>query len=335
MLNLAPILSPEKIHLPLICRESLFTVYSSHKWEALVAVEDPWRQPLSVVPDIQNLPSGLAGLGLQTALSIIWLRILKPCPQMQGRTAVMFEPWTPNGTLSCEDTEPSNTPSLGSCLVSAFDVYRSELKDGNANSQILWHYLCLRLTTDLGVIEDAAGRNGPEAAKTALERLRLWANSPSARRACLHAAQMFMAINNHRVSDGLMLHSEMALFNAALVLGFYLFTAPNFESSNGPCYDILEEVDWTHLGALGLESHPPGDAMSSPVSAAAGFIQNGGPVSFHGAEFRSPYGAARRSFMNVASQLEEVGKWNVHEYCNVLHIISDTLLTPDGQDARL
>lgn len=335
MLNLAPILSPENIQMPLTCCDALFTVYSSQKWKELAAIEDPWRQPLSVVLDIHNLPSGLSGLGLQTALTLIWLRILKPRRQVQGRAAHVLEPWTPNGTLSCENTEDSNAASVGSCLASAFDVYAWEFKRGNANLLILWHYLCLRLTSDLAVIEDAAGRNGPEAAKAALERLRPWAESPSARRACLHAAQMFMVINNHRRSDGVMLHSEMALFNAALVMGFYLFTAPNFKSSDGACYDVFEEVDWTHIGTLGLESQSLDGGVSSPVSAAAAFIQNGGPVCFHGAEYCSPYGAARRSFMNVASQLEEVGKWNVQEYCDVLHVISDTLLKPDGQNIAL
>lgn len=335
MLNVAPILTAEKLQMPLICRDALFIVYSSQKWKQLAADEDLWRQPLSIVLDIQSLPSRLNEMELQTVLTSIWLRILKPPGQMQGHAALVLELWTPNGSLSCENTENSNAPSVGSCLALVFDVYASQLKAGNANSLILWHYLCLRHTSDLAIIEHAAGRNGPEAAKAALGQLRVWAETPSARRACLHAAQMFMVIKSHRRSDGVMLHSEMALFNAALVMGFYFSTAPNSKSSDGACYDVFEEVDWTRVGTLGLESQTQDRGVFSPVSEAAAFIQNGGPVCFHGAEYGSPYGAARRSFLNVASELEEVGKWNVQEYCDVLHIISDTLLTPDGQNARL
>jgi hypothetical protein len=34
--------------------------------------------------------------------------------------------------------------------------------------------------------------------------------------------------------------------------------------------------------------------------------------------------------MNYAAHLEEIGRWNVEEYCKVLYIISDTLLPSDS-----
>ncbi|KAJ5556354.1 hypothetical protein N7494_000269 [Penicillium frequentans] len=330
MLGLSPILSPEIVQLPRICPDSLFTVYSSHQWKSRIASNDPWRHSGSVVFDMQNPPLGLTRMELQTAFALFWLRILDHRHRPQRELVTM--PQTPNrtSTLSHEDPQTDSEQFSESCLALAFSVYETELKSGDANSLHLWHYLCLRLTCDLAVVEDAAGRNGPEAAKEAIEMLRLWARSPVARRACLHASQMYIAINNHRKSHGMMLHSEMALFHAALVLGFYLLAAPERTSGDDACYDIFAEVPWSQLGTLGLSLQSLDQESVSSASEAASFIQKGGPVSFHGAEYCTPYAAARRSFMNFASQLKEVGKWNVEEYCKVLRIISDTLISPEG-----
>ncbi|XRM40665.1 hypothetical protein ABZX51_003977 [Aspergillus tubingensis] len=126
-----------------------------------------------------------------------------------------------------------------------------------------------------------------------------------------------------------MLHTELALFHAALVMGFYQLTAFDWSGSKSASFDLFDHVDWTQVGSIGLYAADlPEDASAAHPnsSAAVNFIQNGGPVSFRGAEYRNPYGAARRSFMNVAFQLEEVGQWNVQKYCKVLHIIADTLI---------
>ncbi|KAJ6101420.1 hypothetical protein N7499_001050 [Penicillium canescens] len=334
MLGLAPILSPDIVQLPRICPDPLFTVYSSRQWKSKTAFNDPWKHTASVVLDMQSPPPGLTRMELQTAFALFWLRILNHRHRPQRELVPVPETGIRTATLSHENPETDSEQSFESCLALAFGVYETELKSEDANSLILWHYLCLRLTCDLAVVEDAAGRNGPEAAKEAVEKLRLWARSPGARRACLHASQMYIAINNHRKSHGMMLHSEMALFHAALVLGFYLLAAPDCTSSDDACYDIFEEVPWGQVGTLGLSLRSLDQEIFSSVSGAAAFIQKGGPVSFHGAEYCSPYGAARRSFMNFASQLKEVGKWNVEEYCKVLRIISDTLLTPERQDTE-
>lgn len=211
--------------------------------------------------------------------------------------------------------------SLAQELSRTFAANRSEFLTGNANSFLLWHFLNLQLTTSIFVVEDAAGRNGPEAAGLAVESLKVWTQSPIARRGFVHAAQTYLLMTRHRKSDGVMLHSEMAFFYASLVMGFYLLTAPVSDSPERPPFDVLEDVDWDEIGEVGL----CGGASPPTPGSASVFIQHGGSVCFHGAAYRDHYGAARRTFMNFAAQLEEVGKWNTEDYCTVLQTLSNTL----------
>ncbi|KAJ5936859.1 hypothetical protein N7466_003309 [Penicillium verhagenii] len=332
MLGIPPILRTDKIDMPLVCSDALFKAHSSHKWKSLMGTRDPWNQPLSVVLEKQHSSPRLTGRDLQTILSVVWLHILEIRHHLEGRESSTSASRDPYSALSPGNPHSSGPSSPASSLYNIYKVHASELNDGNMNSLILWHYLCISLMTNFEVIEDAAGRNGPEAAKAAVESLRIWAGTQSGRRACLHAAQILVIITRHCRSDGMMLHSETALFNAGLVMGFYLFTASDcIPVGDGPCYDLFDDVDWIQVGALGLEPEQPQTNNLPSASTASAFIRDGGHVCFHGAQFYSSYGASRRTFMNVASQLEQVGKWNVEEYSRVLRIISATLLTSDNQ----
>jgi hypothetical protein len=354
MLGVPPVLSTADIQVPIIGCDDLFTVFDSKKWTAHIGSHDAWDRVLSMAANSVDYVQDVTGFGLQTILGTTWLSILKT-----QRSAHCVS------KLGTSHSASQNNDIKASCLPLLMRTYGGSLNSGNGNSLILWHYIGLCLTTNLSAIEDAAGRNGPEAAKAALGSLKTWADTPAARRACLHAISALTASSRQWLSEGVMLHTEMALFTAALVLGFYTVTAPRFEATDhNPSYDLFEDVDWTEVGDAGLlvqhdSSHPQPEISTSPVRrpelqiaaaaaassscssssshsgpsttcAATIFIQNGGPVSFRGAEYHNSYGSARRTFMNYAAHLEEIGRWNVEEYCKVLYIISDTLLTSDA-----
>ncbi|KAL2786640.1 hypothetical protein BJX66DRAFT_346690 [Aspergillus keveii] len=322
MLGVPPVLSPGEIQVPIIGPDDVFTVFNSKKWTALIGSQDPWNQVLSMAADSENYIQDLTGFGLQVVLAMTWLRILKS----QRSVHSVSDIGTSHSSLQAHDTNAS-------CLPFLIKAYGGSLMNGNGNSLILWHYIGLCMTTNLSTIEDAAGRNGPEAAKSAVDSLKTWANSPAARRACLHAIHALTASSHQRLSGGVMLHTEMALFTAALVLVFYIFTAPRFDTSDHtPCYDLFEDVDWAEVGNAGLGPLISSSSPSSSTCAATIFIQNGGPITFRGAEYHNPYGAARRAFMNYAAHLKDIGRWNVEEYCKVLHIISDTLFASETGD---
>jgi hypothetical protein len=138
-----------------------------------------------------------------------------------------------------------------------------------------------------------------------------------------------------------MLHSEMALFTAALVMGFYALVAPNATaasyangtSSSSQVVDLLEEMDWTQIGSEGLGLKAGPTPLPAPSNPAVQFIRNGGPISFSGVQYNDSYGMARRIFMYYGAQLSDVGRWNIEEYCHVLKIIGDTTIpAPFPQD---
>jgi len=346
-------LRPEETELPVLCPDVLFSYHSVVKWRAFIDSSGDLTLLQSVPYNIQSPPNGLSGFGLQIFLSCIWLDILTSRHRISAPVRCSLQNQAPSPSLTQILAADARYQSLAPGLVHVFKAYGPELTNGNANSVILWHLLCLNMTTNLPTIEDAAGRNGPEAANAAVESLRIWADSPHGRRAFLHSAQNYLLITQHRKSDGIMLHSEMAFFTAALVMGFYLLTAPTFKSSDRASLDVFDELDWEKVGSEGIDyasessflfssspavlaaasqfttppvppGHPRASTSSIPSVPAVEFIRHGGNVSFRQAQYTS-YGATRRSFMNFAAQLEDVGKWNSHEYCKVLRILSDTL----------
>ena len=327
ILGVSPVLVPlvpEKIHMPMLCLEDQFRPHNPSKWKTAVEHQSCWQKIQNVPLDMENLPVGLTGFGLQIYLACVWLRVLRFRHNLMPPARHPSQNPISRLTLLEVFSNNAEARSLAQELSRIFAANRPEFLTGNANSFLLWHLLNLQLTTSISVIEDAAGRNGPEAAGLAVESLKVWAQSPIARRGFVHAAQAYLLMTRHRKSDGVMLHSEMVFFYASLVMGFYLPTAPVSDSPDRPPFDVLEDVDWDDIGEVGLCVGALHLSPPAPGSASV-FIQHGGSVCFHEAEYRDHYGAARRTFMKFAAQLEEVGKWNTEEYCTVLQILSNTL----------
>ena len=69
------------------------------------------------------------------------------------------------------------------------------------NSAVLWHASCMMLGANIRYFELAAGRAGPGPAVTALEDISAWSQTQSARRAVLHAAQIYKLLFDRKVSD--------------------------------------------------------------------------------------------------------------------------------------
>lgn len=211
------------------------------------------------------------------------------------------------------------------------------------------------LLADLPLFELAAGREGPDRAKQALESISIWAQTPAARRACVHAAQTFAVMSGRRISDGTTSHSEIALFHGALVLGLYLFTVHDEDAPADPhaamrladdeeLFELLDPVDWRTVGSEGMtvetvnpssittnnnaliQSTTPLTDLESPAKR---FVMKGGTVSFNGAMHKGGYNSSRRILLDYANLMKSVAKWNVRGYCRILRIMSDTLIEVD------
>ncbi|KAL4895638.1 hypothetical protein BDV59DRAFT_211278 [Aspergillus ambiguus] len=325
ILGVPPVLSSRKIHTPFLPADDLFSIRHLENWRLALGDHDPWEGMLAEPFDINCPRTGLSTFGTQTILSCMWLHILEASHRLIESSHLPTQP------LIFAKNEEIHHIASGICLL--YEACHAEFLTGNTNSVVLWHLLCLSITAHLPTIEVAAGRNGSQDAQEATSAITAWARTPTARRACLHAAQVLVVMDRQKRSDGVMLHSEMALFNAGLVMGFYLLMAPeppeSWDSSSG--YDLLEEIDWISVGNKGLSTEEAPSSANLCSSPAARFIQSGGPVCFRGAKYRNAYGVARRTFMNFAERLGDIGRWNMEEYRRVLHIISDTLLTVPGE----
>jgi hypothetical protein len=180
----------------------------------------------------------------------------------------------------------------------------------------------------------AAGRSGATPARKALDDIASWSQTPAARRACLHAAQIFKALANRKASDDTMFHSVFALFSAALVLGLYIFMVPrDVETQAGSSsIELLDDIDWQKVAGEGFTSfNEPrgGRSYTHTDDPAINFIRNGGLVYVRGVPHQGGYQSARRLLLDYAGLLKDTGKWSVRKFSYVLHIMSDVLMDVD------
>jgi hypothetical protein len=357
-LGTPPLIRTQSIWLEMPCSSELFQCPSAKLWKRLVdggaaIVTTPvsmqaYPPQARLVTAQHHSPVGMVG-----QLSIAWIKILElhskfpPKHTPYDRSEHDLVPWT----LYCAD---DSGKMLGDMLGEIYVKNSRYLKHKNPNCVTLWHFLHLHLLANVGIFELAAGRNGAESARPALQDIATWTQTYHARRACLHAAGVYTAMSRRRINDGTMFHSEPALFVAALVLGLYVFMMhPTADSDDHGAYldsdqredgggrggtgldtepyEILDDVDWLTLGQEGL-GVPPASTHTNvmqPENAAQRFLKHGGTISFSGTICEGGYNAAKMVLLDFANLLEEVGKWNAKGFCHIMRIMSDSLLDMD------
>ncbi|PSN60465.1 C2H2 type zinc finger domain-containing protein, partial [Corynespora cassiicola Philippines] len=319
-----------QFHIP--CSRELFNAPTGHHWAQLASAG---AITISPVLDLRIYPTILPSLVTQSDIEIhglkatIWLQIAALKHRFLNRGIH-------EGSLEYIDLFPGDQycrDSTGAMLVplvcDIYSKYKYELETGNPNCLALWHTIGIGLTANMDLFELAAGRDGVEAAKLSIAKISQWAQSPTARRVCLHAAQTYTCMSRRTILDGTMFNSEIALFNSDLVLGFYLYAAPeHLEGGSGASsplpLELLEDIDWSQVGMEGL----PGidTCPEYATSAARHFIKEGGRVSFSGFKHSGGYGLSKRVVLEFVGLLEEVGRWNVREFCHILRIMSDGMI---------
>ncbi|KAL2844360.1 hypothetical protein BJY01DRAFT_248186 [Aspergillus pseudoustus] len=196
----------------------------------------------------------------------------------------------------------------------------------------------------------SSGRDGPESAQSALAAVSKWAQAPAARRAALHAAQIYNILSSSRPKESYIARPDLLLFNSGLVLSMYLFISSrerdraDQDHNTLPSFELLDEVDWTTLGQEGLlisQSGPlrsvagPGPRSDTqtlnshaPASAwaACNFIRRGGPVSFAGEVQRGSEVTARKILLNYGRLLDDFGRWRGSRYSRLLRAMSDLIV---------
>lgn len=273
-------------------------------------------------------------LGMMSLLSLLWIWILDlrrrilPDTSSDNCGAHVLVP------IAIYATDESGR-GVSHVLIEIYAKIPRSFQYNDTNCVILWHFLNLQLLANVTVFELAAGRDGAEAGRLALRDIAAWSQTHYARRACLHGAGIYTAMNRRRINDGTMLFSETALFVAALVVGLYAFMMrPGGGPSDvidGEPYELLDDVDWPGLGAGGLQapstpspnhSHPAGNTEV----AALRFIKDGRAFTFSGVTCEGGYHSAKMILLDFANVLEEAGKRDAKGLCHILRIMSESLL---------
>ncbi|KAF9890034.1 hypothetical protein FE257_006714 [Aspergillus nanangensis] len=368
-LGASPLISIYAVGYDVPCSAELFRRPTARSWKHLfntshgidsqqVVIE--LHNPRITLPPARNVsPIGMIGL-----LSVFWIRILDlhrrlisqgplQAEEKEGEEAEVEHAkclMVPGAVYSAKD---NSSKMLGSGLQKVYANYAHFLQHENPNCVTLWHFLNLQLLVNMETFESATGRYGLERAHSALRVIASWSKTHYARRACLHAAGIYKSMTQRRITDGAMLHTEAAVFLAALVLGMYIFMVHSSDEGNQqdaeggevmmavdadsdaeePC-EMLDDVDWPSLGLLGLvplsemaiEDQSTSLPDSSNISASR-FIQNETiSLSFMGHVLDGGYDGARMIFLEYANLLGELAKGSTEGLGQVLRIMSNSLV---------
>ncbi|KAH7123133.1 hypothetical protein EDB81DRAFT_952073 [Dactylonectria macrodidyma] len=197
---------------------------------------------------------------------------------------------------------------------------------------LTWNYLCIVITAPIEQIELALGRRGHQSALKARGAIKVWSKTPAARRAVLHAAQIFYILSNGAhlplpSVDKTLLRVESMVFTAALVVGLYFLTDETSTPSS-PMADksipinkleLLQEIDWAMIDDEGLteqqsdwtmtlESAEQSPSSQCTATQARQFIRTGlFLLTFDSDSQIQGANTARRVFQEYAYLLDQLG----------------------------
>ncbi|KAF5714318.1 C2H2 type zinc finger domain-containing protein [Fusarium mundagurra] len=219
------------------------------------------------------------------------------------------------------------------CLVGlTVDLVRAAIpKDRNfeMNSAVSWHALCLSLTANIRLLETAAGRSGPEAASQAMKEVSVWAQTPTARRAALHATHIFYLLFKRRFCDPVKLHTIISLFQAALVLGFYICARKHPDTPQ--VFHVYGTINWADLGVFGLTDEAPDLPPEIMQLPEAQYIVQEQTIAFGDFIITSGITEARKCWLQFASLMIGLGRWKSRAFSRILHVMCDSL--SEGESA--
>lgn len=247
--------------------------------------------------------------------------------------------------------ELPDTKCISHPLVAISENFTGLLRPpADPTATLLWNYLCMIITAPVEQLELALGRKGPNPAPKALESIRAWSDSAAARRAALHAAQIFYILSSRsymplQAAEKKLLRVESMIFTSALVLGLYvslnrasssLLSTIIIDSHSPEAFELLQEIDWSIIKGEGLaiqdsdlpmrlDNSEGTHHVKTAEMQAKQFIRHGGlSISFNGElQFRD-WKTARKSFLEYAYLLDQFGgsSESGSEYANLVRSIS-------------
>ncbi|KAG5764504.1 hypothetical protein H9Q72_007393 [Fusarium xylarioides] len=328
LMSTSGVIAIDKVEIYLPCDDALFEDATTAT-AFLRSVQQGARikMPLMNVQSFHVLsPSKLNQNSTQILLRSLYLRLIAAKARLSEKHGRNQHSQSISLAQSYSTDEDYKTIIAGVVLLPKAHV--SFLGERHQNNALGWHYLCILLTSDVELLETACGRDGLEAAEDSLVHVFRWSQSSSARRALLHAAQVFSILDSCLVRESYLTRPDLVLFVSALVISqYFLVTSYTGHGFGGPVFELLCAVDWTTVGDAGFGRAagylPPGrlryeTTNSNPVIE---FINKGGSVSFAG-EVQGLGGvAAKKIARKFAHLMDGFGKWDGCGYSQLLRVM--------------
>ncbi|KAL3471090.1 hypothetical protein BJX99DRAFT_238166 [Aspergillus californicus] len=175
------------------------------------------------------------------------------------------------------------------------------------------------------------GRSGARHGRNALRNIQTWTQTAAARRACLHATQIFRIASSRRICEETLFDARFALFGAALVLGLYILMVTVPQAGNDWLYEPVklfdDGVNWVKVGDAGLETETaveechPSENEYPPLR----FIKSGGPIQLYGVVCKPGFGSAQYILLEYARVLECTCVMDRDGFAYILYMMCDVM----------
>ncbi|KAF4962856.1 hypothetical protein FSARC_9099 [Fusarium sarcochroum] len=327
LMNTSGVIEVDKVEIHLPCDDSLFDdATTAAAFLRFTQMGAQMTMPRMNIRNIHTVSaSKLNQNSTQILLRSLYLRVIAANARLSNKSGERpgFRPTNPVETLA----EDKGSKDIISDVVLLAKMHGNFLSGQNQNNTLGWHYLCILLTADIDLLETACGRDGLEAAEASLVQVIKWSRSSSARRALLHAAQVFKMLDSCRVRESYLTRPDLVLFVSALVISqYFLFTSHIDNGFDVPTFELVQDIDWATLGDDGF-GNATGRGSSSMTrvvewgvtsKSVRGFLRNGGPVSFAGEAQGLGGVTAKKIARKFAHLMEGFGKWDGCSYSQLL-----------------
>ncbi|KAH8593151.1 hypothetical protein B0O99DRAFT_222582 [Bisporella sp. PMI_857] len=325
-------LDMSKVELHLTCDAALFEAPTFSRFLQAAKRGMPLIQPrLRVQTFPATAPPTLDLSSMQSIVGIIYLQIAAALLELPSGKDTLWR------SVSCSPAETLARDPMNENIFKAILLIPSKYADIFRGKDTLimmaWNNLGMVLSADLDLLEIASGREGLEPARAAMVAVTKWSRSSSARRAVLHASQVFRILSSSRPRISNIARLDRLIFVSAIVLCMYLFVVEQREEDqNSQVFELLQDIDWATIGGEGLH-YPPENGLStlnlacqSPQAsnnAVLDFLRHSGPVTFAGEDQLGGASTARKIMLNYVHLLDDLGKWRSSRFAQSLRIMSD------------
>lgn len=330
LLDLAAIIGLDRVEVVLPCDVSLFEALDLTTFQTRSA-SNAIIMPLTDLTAIQQESSPYDDFSLRVNLAVLSL----------GEAAARHRLLQNSSILPAAQFVPAKvyrTDIKASIVTQSLDtlsgVCGRSPDSCSPSARLVWNYLCLALSVDVARVHIACGKDGIGPSQQALSELCRWSATANARKAVIHASQIYNITLRYRIShDRTLIHDSM-LSTAAMVQAIFIMSRPEHDDVVGGYVDLGEDIDWT-LMKRG-DANPYARANSTeythqqdPESCQGKieqFLTQGGSFSLGGEWFDRSAMSARKALLIYAQLLDEINSQGTSEHSRLLRSVADYII---------